>query len=190
MYIEREDIIRLVIYTVVTAVYLTVFNIVLATDSYMRTTDFALYGSLTIVFSWAILMMIDISSNIGSFSDAWMTIVSIGLGLCIIGFGIYMMFALNKSGIPTTFLNNSWKKGMLVMPILGGAVSNLMIIWLVKQEEVYWWSILTYAAAYIVGVIICAIFSSYYITILVLLYIACGIGGIILGAITIKESLF
>ena len=196
---EKDDIIRLSVYTGMTAIYLTVFNIILRLDAYMRSTDFALYGSLIIAFTWLILVMVDLTLTIGSFSDAWVTIVSIGLGLCIIGFGIYMLVRLHKlDGIkysddelsPEKFLGNAWKHGVLLMPVLGGVVSVIVIMWRLTAEEFAWWMSLAYAAAFVVCVVVCAVFPSYATNIIIGAYVLAGIGSVIEGVLAVKEAFF
>ena len=196
---DKDDIIRICIYTVATAVYLTVFNVVLAADAFMRTTNFALFGSLTVAFTWVMLIVIDLTFTVGSFSDAWVTVFSVILGLCIVGFGIYMLTELKRldwkalsadelsSGV---FLSNIWKTGVLLMPLLGGVLADIVILWRVRYKELSWWLIMMYAAAYFVCVILCAIFVSLVIIVMIIVYVVCIIVGIIVGVMTVKEVFF
>lgn len=191
---EKEDAIRLIAYSVATAVYLTVYNVVIAADAFMRTTDFRLYGSLIIVFSWIILMMLDLTITIGSFSTAWITVVAIGLGLCIIGFGIYMIVQLYNFDFwyddrARAMLDNSWKFGLFITPVLGGAATNTFVIWKLKDEDLYWW-LAIYAAAYAVCVPACAIFGNNIPTGLMLGFVGFCIANVIVGAMTLKEVFF
>ncbi len=196
---DKNDIVRICVYTVVTAVYLTVFNVVLAADAFMRTTNFALFGSLTVAFTWVMLIVIDLAFTVGSFSDAWVTVFSVILGLCIVGFGIYMLTELKRldgkalsadelsSGV---FLSNIWKTGVLLMPLLGGVLADIVILWRVRYKELSWWLIMMYAAAYFVCVILCAIFASLVIIVMIIVYVVCAIAGIIVGVMTVKEVFF
>lgn len=193
---EKSDAIRLITYTAVTVVYLTIYNVVLAANAFMCTTDFRLYGSLIIVFSWIILMMLDLSLTIGSFSVAWITVVAIGLGLVIIGFGIYMIAKLynwdyrHEGGAAASLLKNSWSYGLFVAPILGGVATNTIIIWKLKGEALSWWIILVYIVAYAVCVPACAIFKSSLPAAITIAFSAFCIANIVVGIMTVKEVFF
>ena len=192
---EKEDAIRLIVYSVATAVYLTVYNVVIATNAVMRTTDFRLYGSLIIVFSWIILMMLDLSITIGSFSTAWITVVAIGLGLCIIGFGIYMIVRLYDLNLryddrARSMLDNCWQFGLFIAPVLGGAATNTFVIWKLRDEELSWWLALIYIAAYAVCVPACAIFGNSIPTGLTLVFVVFCIANVVVGSMTVKEVFF
>ena len=76
------------------------------------------------------------------------------------------------------------------MPLLGGVLADIVILWRVRYEELSWWLILTYAAAYFVCVILCAIFASLVIIVMIIVYVVCIIVGIVVGVMTVKEVFF
>lgn len=202
---EKEDFIRLAVYTAALVVFLIVYNVVLAANAFLRTTDFRLYGSLCAVFTWLMLVMLDLTLTIGSFSNAWITVVVIALGLCVFGFGIHMIVGVSGWGLrgavdaynPTAVVKakqsvyeNVWLYGLAVTPMLGGVAANLLIIWKLKDEEMSWWMGLAYVAAYFVCVVICWLLADSVHMAMLFAYIACGIGNFVLGFFTVKEVFF
>lgn len=202
---DRDDVIRLAAYTVALAVFLIAYNVTLSVNAFLRTTDFRLYGSLCAVFTWLMLMMLDLTLTVGSFSNAWITIVVIALGLCVFGFGIHMIVCVSGWGLRSSLTaynpsavvrakglvyENVWLYGLAITPMLGGVAANLLIIWKLKDEELSWWMCGVYAAAYLLCVVLGWLFPSDIHMAMIFLYLASGIGAVVLGFFTVKEVFF
>lgn len=169
---ERESIIKSVVYGIVSAIFCGIFLGVVLSNEYLSDGMMALYGCLIFVSVFVIFVLFNYLIDNGGYNGVVGRIIvftlAIGAGVCIIVSAVQILMfvdqitsAFELAGGAAEDMPGAWTLAVLLAPITGGLMTFASVpLFSFDDDEVSLrWALLWYPLAYILSAIIALIFS-------------------------------